>query len=345
VYYATAKAHMVYSGTSGVPEKGVDAIVQSIRLPREVITGKTGLCIELAILYASVLHCAGLEALVFLAPGHAYPGFVLNNNFYAIESTGIGGEGIGGVMSPDQAYEAGKKNLEKWYAGRNAGDDRYQVLYVIDAIKEGAVAMELKDDNFLRQKIDEIANSFDANTAQIAQTEQGGGIPSGGGNNDGGGNGGGNDGGGNSGGGGSGIPSGYRAYQGAVSFAYPSSWQNMGVPQGFPPQCKGVISNKAGTANVQIYSMRGASRPDQILQVINQNLSQRGYGLQYQTTGQSNGYTIYSGQTGNSQGVLINWYGAFKVTGNGVDGVTIGANANTGKTHYQTLGTILQSVQ
>jgi hypothetical protein len=346
IYYATVKAHVVYGSTSsGVPEKDYSSVVQGIKLPREVISGKSGLCIELAILYASILQAAGLEALIFLAPGHAYPGFYLNNNYYAIESTGIGGEGIGGVQSPDAAFEAGMKNLEKWDAGRRAGDDRYSVVHVISAIKEGAVAMELKDDDFLRRTIDEIANSFDANTAQISQTQAGGGVSSngGGGGNDGGGNDGG--GGGGNGGGGSNIPSGYKVYQGPVTFAYPGSWRNMGVPQGFPPQCKGVISNSAGTANVQIYTSNSGNTPDYILQVINQSMNQRGYSLQYKATGQSNGYTIYQGQTGNSEGVLINWYGAFKVTGNGVAGVTIGAYANTGSTHYPTLTKILQSVQ
>lgn len=354
IYYATLQSHMVYSGTSGVPEQlsDVNSIVQNIRLPREVITGKTGLCIELSLLYASILACAGMDPVVYLVPGHAYPGFRMNGNYYALESTAIGGEGLGGRSTPQQAYEAGMKQLKEAWP-KFQSDDRYKVIDIREAIKNGAVAMELKDDNFLRQKIDEIAKSFDPNNAQINATKQTGNITDNGGNTGGGNGGGGNDGGGNDGsgngggnsGGGSNTPSGYKVYQGAVTFAYPGGWRNIGVPQGFVPQCRGVISNSAGNANVQIYSLRGGNRPDQILQTINQALNQRGLGLQYQPTGQSNGYTIYSGQTGSAEGVLINWYGAFKVTGNGVDGVTIGAYANTGSTHYKTLTTILNSVQ
>jgi hypothetical protein len=358
IYYATLQSHMVYSGTSGVPTElsDVSSIVQNIRLPREVITGKTGLCIELSLLYASIMACAGMDPVVYLVPGHAYPGFRMNGNYYAIESTAIGGEGLGGRSTPQQAFEAGMKNLKEAWP-KFQSDDRYKVIDIREAIKSGAVAMELKDDNFLRQKIDEIARTFDPNNTQINAGNQTGNITNntGGGSNDGGGGnndgnndgnaGGGNNQGGGNAGNGANIPSNYRMYQGAVSFAYPASWRSIGVPQGFPRQCRGVISNGAGTANVQIYSLPGGNRPDQIMQLINNHLGQQGYGLQYQQIGQNNGYTIYSGQTGSAQGVFLNWYGAFKVTGNGVDGVTIGASASTGQTHSKTLNNILNSVQ
>ncbi|HVE61722.1 MAG TPA: hypothetical protein VNA26_07880, partial [Chitinophagaceae bacterium] len=87
IYDATLMSHMVYSGTSGVPVKfgDVQSLIQSIRLPREVVTGKTGLCIELALLYASIMMNAGMDPIIYLIPGHAYPGFRMNGNYYAIE--------------------------------------------------------------------------------------------------------------------------------------------------------------------------------------------------------------------------------------------------------------------
>ena len=73
IYYATLVSHMVYSGTTGVPVSlsDVNSIVQSIRLPREVISGKTGLCIELSILYASIMMSAGMDPIIYMIPGHA----------------------------------------------------------------------------------------------------------------------------------------------------------------------------------------------------------------------------------------------------------------------------------
>src|SRR5699024_6657224 len=139
IYQATLVSHMVYSGTSGVPAKidDVSSIIQSIRLPREVITGKTGLCIELSILYASILMDAGLDPIIYLIPGHAYPGFKMNGNYYAIESTSIGGEGIGGRSSAEEAFQTGMKNLNEFFQRASAGDDRYMIVDVRESINKG----------------------------------------------------------------------------------------------------------------------------------------------------------------------------------------------------------------
>ncbi len=339
IYYATLQSHMVYSGTSGVPQtiNDVSSIVQNIRLPREVITGKTGLCIELSLLYASIMACAGMDPVVYLVPGHAYPGFRMNGHYYAIESTAIGGEGIGGRQSPQKALEAGMKNLTEFIQKSQSGDDRYTIVDIREAIKNGAVAMELKDDNFLRQKIDEIARTFDPNTAQITSTAPA--TTTIDNNNDGG------TGGGGSGGGGTSVPSGYNLFQGFVTFAYPSSWRpypKNSIPM---PECRNVIGNTAGTANVQVYSFPGLNNPVQALQAIDRFINAYGSGLQYQATGQANGFSIFSGQTLNSYGPVLNWLAGFKTTGNGVVGVTIGANANTGTTHQKTILKILNTLQ
>src|SRR5690606_11312353 len=116
IYQATLQSHMVYSGTKGIPEslQDVSKFSQHNRLPREIITGNTGLCLELSLLYASVLSNAGLEPIIFLVPGHAYPGFKLNNQYFAIEATGIGGEGLGSIMTAEQAFMKGQEQLTKF---------------------------------------------------------------------------------------------------------------------------------------------------------------------------------------------------------------------------------------
>ena len=345
IYYATLMSHMVYSGTSGVPEKisDVSSIVQTIRLPREVITGKTGLCIELSLLYASIMSCAGMDPVVYLVPGHAYPGFRMNNKLYAIESTGIGGEGLGSKMSVEEAYQTGMKNLDECIQKINSGDDRYSIIDIRQSIKDGAVAMELKDDNFLRQKIDEIAKSFDAANSGIREDVKTNGVQeNGGGGNA---NGDDNSGGNNTGGGSGNVPSGYNLYQGVVTFAYPASWQILPRNEYTVPQSKHVIGNKSNAAYVSVYNFPGLNNPEQALQSINQWVGKFGYGLQYKNAGQANGYTIFNGQTGNASGAAFNWMAAFKSTGNGVTGLTAGANANTGTTYQKTLLKIINTLQ
>ncbi len=349
IYYATLASHMVYSGTSGVPEKisDVNSIVQTIRLPREVITGKTGLCIELSLMYASIMASAGMDPVIYLIPGHAYPGFKMNNNYYAIESTAIGGEGLGSIGSPQQALEAGMKNLKRDWPYLNGGDDRYKVVDIREAIKNGAIAMELKDDNFLRQKIDEIARSFSTTNTGItsdARPATGGGNDDGG-NNGGGNDGGGNDGGGNAGGGGSNIPSGYTVYQGPVTFAYPASWKSIPRNANSMPQCRSIFANRSNNAYVEVYNFSGYSSAGQAMQAIQQFVSQFGYSLQYQQSGQANGYTVFNGQTLAGNGAGLNWVAAFKSTGNGVAGIAAGAYINTGTTYQQTLLKIINTLQ
>lgn len=329
IYEATLRSHMVYSGTSGVPEKfgDVSTITQSIRLPREVITGKTGLCIELSLLYASVMMCAGMDPVVYLVPGHAYPGFRMNGKYYAIESTAIGGEGMGGRSSAQEAYEAGMKSLNKFIEAIQNGDNRYMVIDIREAIKNGAVAMELKDDTFLRQKIDEIAQSFDANAipADVRVTQETVNYTTG---DEGGG-------GGNRGN----LPAGYKSFQGPISFGYPGSW-HLQQANGMP-QCTHLISNPAQNTFIEVYNFTGYSSAQQAMNDIQQYVSQLGGSLQYQNAGQSGGFVVYNGTTTLANGGL-NWVAAFKSTGNGVAGIAIGAlfGVNAQATAQKILGTV-----
>jgi len=162
IYEATRQSHMVYSGTKMIPENLTDVskFSQSNRLPREVITGNTGLCLELSTLYASILSNAGLDPIIFLVPGHAYPGFKLNGQYYAIEATGIGGEGLGGIQTVEKALETGMKSLSEFFTKQQQGDPRYTMVDIHQANQEGATPMVLEDDTFLRKKVDEMVAAW-----------------------------------------------------------------------------------------------------------------------------------------------------------------------------------------
>lgn len=342
IYYATLISHMVYSGTSGVPAKvdDVSSLIQSIRLPREVITGKTGLCIELTLLYASIMMNAGMDPIIYLVPGHAYPGFRMNGNYYALESTGIGGEGMGGSMTTEQAYKTGMKNLQEFFDRASAGDDRYRIVDVRESINKGAVAMELKDDNYLRQKVDEIAQVFDGkvqvNTKQQQPANYTNRQPE---NNN-------NDNNNNTrkedikp------APSGYNLYEGVVNFSYPSGWKIMPRNAQFLPQLKHLIANSGNSAFVEVYNFAGYQNAQQALATYQQYIANFGGYIQFQQAGVTNsGYEIYNGQT-SLNGQVINWMAAFKATGNGVVGISSGANSATGTRFQSTVLNIINSLQ
>jgi hypothetical protein len=354
IYYATLISHMVYSGTSGVPAKidDVSSLIQSIRLPREVITGKTGLCIELTLLYASIMMNAGMDPIIYLIPGHAYPGFRMNGNYYAIESTGIGGEGLGGRMTTEQAFKTGMKNLQEFFQYAAAGDDRYQMVDVRESIRKGAVAMELKDDSYLRQKIDEIAQAFDPNyrvntnqqptNYQNAREDNNNNNNNNNDNND---SNAGNDNNNNNNSGRSTRPAGYNLYQGTVTFAYPGSWKIAPRNPQFMPQLKHLIANANNTAYVEVYNFSGYSNTQQAFAAIQQYISNYGGVLQYRQAGATNsGYQIFTGQTA-LNGQAINWMAALKPTSSGVRGIVSGANSATGTQYQSTIATIINSLQ
>ena len=341
IYNATLLSHMVYSGTSGIPQKidDISSITQSIRLPREVITGKTGLCIELSLLYASVMACAGMEPVVYLIPGHAYPGFKMNGHYYAIESTAIGGEGIGGRSSAEKALKAGMDNLKEFFQKASTGDDRYMIVDIRESIKKGAEAMELKDDSYLRQKIDEIAQSFDDGYVPKRDTyADNNPDPRNGGGGNGGGNGSGNTGGKST--------SSYNHFEGIVDFSYPASWNMIPRNSAFMPQQKYVFGNRNNEIFVSVYQFNGYGSPDQAMYAIQQFVyNNSGGGVQYQQAGTTNtGYTIYNGQT-LYQSSGLNWMAAFKPTGNGVVGIAVGANMATGSKYQNTVMNIINSLK
>lgn len=346
IYNATLMSHMVYSGTSGVPSdvNGVSSITQSIRLPREVVTGKTGLCIELSLLYASIMMNAGMDPVIFLIPGHAYPGFRMNGKYYAIEATGIGGEGMkGGRASVQQAFQKGMKEIQQFIKGMQSGDDRYQLLDVREAIKKGAVAMELKDDPYLRKRIDEIAQSFSGGKYAVNKQQQ---AP----NNTNYVNSGNNrrrntgDNSGRKNTGNSLAPSGYRTYSGAVSFAYPGSWSALPRNEYSMPQMIKLIANSNNTAYIEVYKFNGINNGEQALGYIQNYVSSMGGQLRYNGSGQSGGFSVYNGQT-SFQGNGIKWVAAFKRTGSGMAGIVTGSNLTAGSQYNAVIKNILNSLK
>jgi len=150
---------MVYSGTSGAQQEIGDIVStqQKIRLPREVITGNTGLCIEMAFLYASVFASEGLDPVIFFVPGHAYPGVNVNGQYFAIEATAVGGAGLGYIATAEQALQAGMKELNEFMQKAQQGDPGYSLIDVKQLIGNGVHPMELTDDAFMRVKVDQLA--------------------------------------------------------------------------------------------------------------------------------------------------------------------------------------------
>jgi hypothetical protein len=74
VYDYMCETGMHYAGDQGVPATMGDirTAVQTVRFPRDVIITNEGLCIELALLWASVMEHLGCKTTVVFRPGHAF---------------------------------------------------------------------------------------------------------------------------------------------------------------------------------------------------------------------------------------------------------------------------------
>jgi hypothetical protein len=306
IYAATLVSHMVYSGTEGIPQKlgDVNSLVQSTRLPREVVTGNTGLCIELSLLYASVLKSAGLHPIIFLIPGHAYPGILVNGQYYAIEATGIGGEGLGQRASPEQAFKAGMKELGEFIQNAQSGDNRYFYVDVDNMEAKGVISMELKDDEFLRKKIDDIAANFGEigkrteTVREPAQRQAYAGT-----NN---------------------SRRTVNTYSGVVNFTYPAGWQRYDRPVAQWPFLVSRIVAADGISAMSVFNIPGAGNSAQAVEYIRRQLMLNGYRVQYREVSSGNGYDVYKGITAGN-GTQVAWEGVFRNSGGGIAGVTIGS--------------------
>ena len=156
VYEGTLASQMHYSETSAdlvTFSDGNTSGTEHIRLPREVVGNNTGLCIELALTHASVYKAAGLNPVIFLIPGHAYPGIKVGSGYMAIEATGIGMNGQS--MSPDQAYATGIHELGEFFDAVKKGDPRYKILDINQLNSQGFQEMELKTDPTLQKGMDD----------------------------------------------------------------------------------------------------------------------------------------------------------------------------------------------
>jgi hypothetical protein len=294
LYEATRMSHMVYSGTKGIPQslQDVQTLIQHVRLPRELISGNTGLCIELSVLYASILSNAGIDPIIFLVPGHAYPGFKMGGQYFAIEATGIGGEGLGKISDAQEAFKMGMTQLDEFIKAFQAGDPRYSIVDVHELNANGVVSMNLNDNDYLRKKVDEIAENFmpkrqqdiqyaqQTNTGQLANVNR---------------------------------------FPGPLSFVIPSGWVTYQNPvPGFPLLVAQVASPDM-MATVSVYNIP-ASSAEEAMSQLRQYFSQMGLTLQYAISGSN-----IQGTSANYSNTF-RWIGKIVPAGGGYRLVAVGAD-------------------
>jgi hypothetical protein len=147
IYNFMVSTGMTYSGDKGVPEQVGDAtsLTQSIRLPRDVMYGDSGLCVELALLWCSLGESLGARPYLVLLPGHAFT--ILqdeNGDTLPIECTAVGG-GTGGNLEPAASFDDAIKAGKKEWAALMAGKAPFILVDIQEYQQEGIRPPELAD--------------------------------------------------------------------------------------------------------------------------------------------------------------------------------------------------------
>ena len=301
VYDYMCETGMRYTSDSGVPAKigDVQTFVQTVRMPRDVIITNEGLCIELALLWASVMEHLGCRTTVVFRPSHA---FTLvrygdgEDDFIPIECTAITPMAVGEKqpVSFENAVKMAGEDLEK---------QKYKIFVNVGEYqKQGFLAPELpnieidKIKNILEQRNGHTATAY----AQNAGTGAGGGTTQ--------------------------VRQGYYRYVGAnnlVSVDIPETWTRM---ENTPvPGMVFSAQDQQTSVAVNVFYYPNLSSPNEAMQTAKKGVARASGGtVRINSQQQKGNSVVYTGTTNYRTG-STQWVGMFAPSQSGVIGFFVGA--------------------
>jgi hypothetical protein len=302
MYDYMCETGMRYTSDQGVPSTmgDVRTMVQTVRLPRDVIITNEGLCVELALLWASVMEHLGCHTTVVFRPGHAFTVVWVGkgpNDFVPIECTAITPMAVG-AKKPVPFEEAVKM------AQQDIREQKYQIwLGVQEYQKEGFHAPELpgieidKIKNILAQRGGHTAAAY-------AQAQAAGPTGS--------------------------ARTGYFRWRGAnglVSIDVPENWtrlENSPIP-GMVFTAQDVQS----TVAVNVFYFPNFQSASDAMQAAQRGVASYNHGRVHISSQQAKGNAIYYTGTTSHQNGTSQWVGVFAPTPAGVIGFFTGSAKGT----------------
>jgi hypothetical protein len=286
---------MRYAGAKGVPEKigGETKLVQTVRLPRDVILSNNGLCIELAILWASIMDQLGCESYIVMLPGHAFTIVMAEGQMFPIECTAITPKAVGSekFVPFAQAVKMAADEFQK---------QELKIPYSVRQLQvAGYASPELPDID-----IEKIKNILAARNRSATRTPATTVAPQGQEQ--------------------LALAAGLAQYvhpRGLISFGYPQNWQ-MGqpVPQIGNTFYAGDMNSKT---SVQLYEVPNVSDPRVAMNLIAQAIGRRGARLSVTDSEAQGNVYFFQGNSAAPSG-YFRWIGVFRAVPGGVIGITLG---------------------
>ena len=305
VYDYMCETGMRYTSDAGVPTKigDIRTTIQEVRLPRDVIISNEGLCIELALLWASTMEHLGVPSSIVFIPGHAFTlvqyGEGVTDSI-PIECTAITPMAVNSKQPVpfDQAVEMASKELKEAFQ-----DGRIMVAPVREYQNQGLTPPELpaidiqKIKNILADRSNHTAGSY----AQTAGT-------------------------GAHGAGSAQVRQGYFRWVGAnnmIALDVPESWTRM---ENSPvPGMIFTAQDMQTTVAVNAFYYPQFASANDAMQTAKQGVARVSGGkVKVASQQQKGNMTIYTGTTSYRNGSTM-WVGMFEPTPGGVIGLFVGA--------------------
>jgi len=141
LYEIMRTIHVSYQHPASVVDEKMSydsKLVQSLQYPRDTIEKRSGTCIDLAILYATMLNSVNIQPYLVSMDGHCFPiGRTPSGKFIPVEATGVGD----GYAKGMDFQEAVKSGMETWQKVTQNG--RFNLVDVRKSWMDGIANPEL----------------------------------------------------------------------------------------------------------------------------------------------------------------------------------------------------------
>jgi hypothetical protein len=323
---------MRYASAEGVPVEigDIKTLVQTVRLPRDVIISNNGLCIELAILWASIMDHLGCQAYIVMRPGHAFTVVQVGDKSIPVECTAITPKAVG--EKEDVPFEKavqmawddlGKQKYKIFYSVQQYRSQGYSSPELpgvdVDKLKAMFAAREQEaagaNNNIVQNQNQ---NQYQQQQGQNGQEEQTPPQPSG-----------------------QGLVQ-YQTRDGLVSFSYPQSWQ-----PGEAPTQLGItfrVYDPTTLMGMDVVEVPNANTTAEALRAVERAFARAGANLKVDDRKTQGDLTVVLGHTV-AGSTNTQWFGVFRPVTGGVVGVAAGSPSTNFQTNKQILLQLLDTVR